>query len=173
MNLGYECVVKTAKDKLGKILWQAIYVDNKKETENYSIDLDRALKYYAPNGLWKNVDFTDDEVYSFLEDYFPEVEDFTYLLDCTDIVKGKEVFLLNGKNIVNDIWTEYRPAGDYEKWHWEEIDSRYYGAKFNQYMQGHEVTKFTVEGSDEVFVWEDWNYHQSFLYLNFIQHKTS
>jgi hypothetical protein len=170
MELGLDCVVKTAIDKDGNILWRAIYVNNKKEVENFNIDLKKILKAYAPNGKWKDVKVTDEDVYSHLEDYFPEVEDFTYLLDYSEIEVGKTIFLFNGKNVVTEIWDDYRPAGDYDSWHWEEIDKRYYGAKTNQYFQGHNVTKFVVEGSDEEYVWEDWNYQQSFLYLNYKQH---
>ncbi len=170
MELNFECIVKTAKDTTGNILWRAIYVNNKKETENYNIDLDKALKYYAPKGCWKEVIFTEDDVYSFLEDHFPEIENFTFLLDYSEIEIGKKVFLSDKISKVNKTWSDYRPSGEYEIWHWEEIDNKYYAAKSKQFFQGHNVIKFTVDNSDVEYVWEDWNYQQSFLYLNYIQH---
>ena len=167
----FECVVKTAKDRNEKILWQAIYVNNKKETENYTIDLDKALKYFSPNNNWKEVIFTEDDVYSLLEDSFPEIEDFTYLLDYSTIDIGKTVYLPDGEKTVTKISNDYRSSGYYEVWHWEEIGGKYYGAVNNQYLQGHDVIKFQIEGSDEIYIWEDWNYHQSFLYLKYNEYN--
>ena len=82
---------------------------------------------------------------------------------------GKIVYLPIGKCIVSKIWNDYRIAGEFEFWHWEDIDDKWYGTKYKQNLSGHEVSKFNIEGSDEVFVWEDWYYHQSFLYINLYQ----
>ena len=132
--LNYDCIVKTAKDDAGNILWQAIYVNNKKEVENNQIDLENAMKYFSPKNNWKEF-----------------------------------IFIPIGKCIVSKIWNDYRIAGEFEFWHWEDIDDKWYGTKYKQNLSGHEVSKFNIEGSDEVFVWEDWYYHQSFLYINLYQ----
>lgn len=165
----YECIVKTAKNREGEILWRAIYIDNKKEYENYNIDLQKALKYYAPNGLWKEEIILDDDIYNHLEDYFPDKEDFLFLMDCLEIEVGKVVYLENGENVVSDVWVDYRPSGEYYIWLWEEIDNKWVSAKIKQYFQGSDVIKFKVENSDIEYTWEDFSYHQSLLYLNYKQ----
>jgi hypothetical protein len=171
MKIDFECVVKTAIDRNGIILWRAIYVDGKKETENYDIDLNKVLKHYAPNNKWKEITIVENDIYFVLDEHFPEKDDFSYLLDYSEIRIGKEVFLSDGKHIISDFWKDYRVSGKYDIWHWVEIDSKWFAAKMNVYMSGHDIIKFKVENSDEIFIWEDWNYHQSYLYLNYIQYE--
>ena len=163
--LNNDCIVKTAKDDAGNILWQAIYVNNKKEVENNQIDVENAMKYFSPNNNWKEFIFIENDIHL----HFPYTDDFIYLLDFTEIEIGKIVYLPIGKCIVSKIWNDYRIAGEFEFWHWEDIDDKWYGTKYKQNLSGHEVSKFNIEGSDEVFVWEDWYYHQSFLYINLYQ----
>ena len=167
-----ECVVKTAKNKDSEILWRAIYVDSIKVFENYNINLKDALKYYAPNGLWKEEIILEDDVYSYLDEYFPEHEDFTFLMDYSELKVGNVVYLQNGKNVVKSISKSYRPSGEYEIWIWEEIDNKWFAVKTKQYLQGHDILVFTIENDESniEYIWEDWNYHQSFLYINYKQH---
>lgn len=169
--LKYECVIKTAKDINGKILWRAIYVDNKKCLEDFDFDLNKALEVYAPNGVWKEVIFIDDDVFSYKDEWFPMYEDFIFLLDYTDISSGETILLNDGEHIVKDVWDDVRPAGFYEIWHWELIEDKWYAGKFKQYFETHDVVKFTIENSENVYVWQDWDYHQSFLYLNSLQYE--
>ncbi len=169
MIFEYECIVKTAKSSDGEILWQSIYVDSKKVAENYIIDLTKLLKIYAPNSNWKEVLIIDNDTYSLLEDYFPEYDDFSYLLDYTDISINKTIYLLNGVNKVSKVWNDYRHAGYYDRFHWEDIGGKWYSAKYSCYLEGHHIQKFMVENSEEIFIWDDWNYQQSFLYLNYKQ----
>ncbi len=171
MKFDFDCIVKTAKDSVGNILWRAIYVNNYKEYENYDIDLKKALKYYAPSGKWKEITIIEDDIYVLLDEHFPEKDDFLDLMDYSEIYINKEVYLSDGKFLVSDFWVDYRPSDKYEIWYWEEIDNKFYAAKIYQYLTGHDVIKFKVYGSEDIYVWEDWNYHQSFLYLNLNQHK--
>jgi hypothetical protein len=52
---------------------------------------------------------------------------------------------------------------------WEEIDNKFVSARVKEYFQGSDVTKFKVENSDIEYIWEDYNFHQSLLYLNYKQ----
>jgi hypothetical protein len=90
-------------------------------------------------------------------------------MDCLEIEVGKVVYLENGENVVSDIWVDYRPSGEYYIWMWEEIDNKFVSARVKEYFQGSDVTKFKVENSDIEYIWEDYNFHQSLLYLNYKQ----
>jgi hypothetical protein len=170
MVFDFECIIKTAKDSRGNILWRALYVNNIKEFENYDLDLSKIVDNYSPLGKWKEIIIIEDNIYSLLEEYFPEKDDFIDLMDYSDIFINKEVYLSDGKYVVSEFWKDYRPSDVYEIWHWENIDNKYYAAKTSQYLLGHDIIKFKVLNSDSIYIWEDWNYQQSFLYLNSIQH---
>lgn len=164
----FECIVKTAKDNLGNILWRAIYVKGKKEMESFNIDLDKVLFYYAPNGKWKEVIFIEKDtqyIYDYIQEFFPDIEEFLELMDYTELYEGKIVYLPTGEHIVEEIWYDIRKEGEYNYWHWENIDGKWYSAKFKQYYEEHDVIKFKIINSDEEFIWEDLNYQQSFLYI--------
>jgi hypothetical protein len=167
----FECVVKTVKNKRGDILWRAIYVDNKKEIENNDINLDEILPFYAPTGKWKEeVIMEDDDILlENIKDYFPENDDFSFLLDFTDLEIGKEIYMRNGINIVTSFWKDYRGDGMYDVWMWEEIGDKWYAIINQVEYVGHNVTKFKVENDENEYVWEDWNYQQSFLSINYNQ----
>lgn len=166
----FECVVKTVKNKNGDILWRAIYVDNKKEIENSNIDLDNILPFYAPNNKWKEEVIMEDDIHiDDIQIYFPEKDDFSFLLDFTDLEVGKEIFMSNGINIVTSFWKDYRGDGMYDFWMWEEIGDKWYAIINKVQYVGHDVIKFKVENDDNVYVWEDWNYHQSYLSINYHQ----
>jgi len=165
LGLEFECIVRTAKDKEGNILWRAIYVDNKKRLENYNLDLNETLVKYAPTNKWKEDIIVEDDIYSYLENYFPDICDFLHLLDYSEIYSNKKIYLFDKTGVVNNTWKDVRVDGKYDMYHWEEIGDKWYSAKYSQVFKSHDITKFTLEDSDEVYVWEDYDYQQSFLYL--------
>ena len=92
-------------------------------------------------------------------------------MDYSEIEINNKVYLFDGIYSISEFWEDYRVAGYYDMYHWENIDGKWYGAKYTQHLESHLIIKFKVNESENVYIWEDWNYQQSFLHLNYEQHK--
>lgn len=161
-----ECVIKTLRDKEENIVWQCLYKNGKKLLEDISINPDTAKKLFNDNKTCKIIEITEDNFTIEEKDlFFPEIEDFTHYLDYKKIDVGDEVYLLEGKFEIKTIEEGYRTAGYYDIVMWHEIDNKLYSSKQDTFYDGHSVIKFKVEGKNEDYIWEDYNYQQSFLYL--------
>jgi galactose-1-phosphate uridylyltransferase len=154
-----ECVVKTALDSDNSIQWQGLYVDGKKVLESYSLDIDIAVSIFAPDREYQHV-YVYENDFSSISQSFPDEEDFTYLLDGTEVRVGSRIWLENGSHEVVEIRPTYRVAGNYSYTNWESGVA----VKTDTYYLGHDITEFRVSGSSKFLVWEDYNYQQSNLY---------
>lgn len=164
-----DCIIKTLKNKSDKILWQAIYIKGKKELEDVEFDINYVNKKFNNSKEYKEIvvcetdDFEIDD-FNDIKIIFPDEQDFTYLLDYRDIKKGDFVYLENGVFKIIETWNDIREAGYYSYKIWNDYPILEY--KFEKmYYEKHNITKFKVEGLNKSFVWEDYNYQQSFLYL--------
>lgn len=167
----YECVVKTGKNLNNEIIWKAFYVKNVKIFENEDFDIDFLINKFSINKKWKEIFVTANDIMDNKENYFPIKDDFTYLMDYQEIEIGKTVYMYDGIHYIKKFWYDYRPSGLYDVFVWEKIGELWYAGSYKQEMSGHQVIKFEVEGSTNIFIWEDYNYQQSFLYLNFFRYK--
>ena len=167
------CVIKTLRDKEENIVWQCLYKNGKKQLEDVSIDPNVAKKLFNDNKTCKIIEVTEDDFTLDEKDlFFPEIEDFTHYLDYKKIDVGDTVYLIDGEFKIESIEEDYRTAGYYDIVMWHEIDKKFYSTKHNTFYDGHSVITFKVEGKDEEFIWEDYNYQQSFLYLKSKQNGT-
>jgi hypothetical protein len=163
------CIVKTLKNKSGDIIWQALYLNGKKEVEDIKLDMELSIKIFNDSKEFQETIIREDddfEIDLFEERncWFPEEEDFSYLLDYKDLQVGDIVYLETGCFKVSKTWTSIRKAGyyDYKLWY----NSDLLECSFEKmYYKEHEVLNFEVEDSNKSYVWEDYNYQQSFLYL--------
>ncbi|SRR6266403_101592 len=156
----FQCVLKTAIDDNDKIQWQALYVDGKKVLENFEIDIEKALPIFTPGNIdYDVVDMRENE-FSDIDNSFPSNEDFYYLLDYRDIEVGSKVWLEDGEWEVSEVVGGYRETGEYEYVDWKGLTPY---KKMIRYS-GHIITRFKVKGKNITFVWEDYNYQQSYLY---------
>lgn len=119
----------------------------------------------------------DDFVYISLNDlydkndYLPNHNDFSYLMDYTDIKKGDNVYIYDDVNekvmyvTVNDISSNFRPKGMYKIYNWD-IDLNMNDIDFvinDIFYDNHYVTTFSILEDANLYIWEDFNYQQSFL----------
>lgn len=162
----FTCVLKTAIDDCDNIQWQGLYVDGKKVLENFEIDIDKALPIFAPDLKCEKIEFYEGD-FENIDEAFPLNEDFSYLMDYREISVGSKVWLDDGEWIVSEITTGYREAGEYEYVEWKALVPY---RKVITYV-GHEITKFKVKGKKIIFVWEDYNYQQSFIYEYYLSCK--
>lgn len=162
----FNCIIKRAFDCSDNIQWEALYVDGFKVLENFEIDLDKALPIFSPNSKCEEVELKESD-FEDIEMSFPLYEDFSYLLDYRDIEIGSKVWLDDGEWEVSEVTEGYRESGNYEYVEWICLTPH---RKTITYV-GHTIKKFKVKGKKITFVWEDYNYQQSFIYeyLNFIK----
>jgi hypothetical protein len=119
----------------------------------------------------------DDFVYISVNDfydknlYLPNHNDFSYLMDYTEIKNGDQVYIYDeqNKNIlyvtVKDISSRFRPKGMYDIYDWD-IDTTMNDLRFEInkiFYDNHHVTTFTILEDNKTYIWEDYNYQQSFL----------
>jgi hypothetical protein len=162
------CVVRVCRDRDDEIVWTALYLDGVRFISMNYFDVDKMVDKYSDNGQYIEDVFIEEypeDVYENIDEYFPEYEDFTYLLDMGEIGVGEPVYLFDGVYIVSKVWEGYREKGNYKIVHWVETNGQLSCTEVDNEWEGHNVTMFSVEGSEEEFVWEDYNYQQSFLYL--------
>lgn len=157
----YECVLKTAINDQKEILWQALYVDQIKVIENFTLEIDLVTKIFATNYKCEHTQVFEND-FSSIEEAFPTSENFVYLLDYRTLEVGMIVWLEDGSYIVEEIVNSYRPSGNYDIVEWNGYN---YNNK-NTFMLGHDITKFKVKGMDKYYIWQDYNYQQSYLYEN-------
>ena len=165
-----KCVIKTLKNEDDKTVWEALYIDGKKQLEDVEINKEAANDLFNKKDEYKNVivkeEYIDDES---LNDYFPTNEDFTDLLDYRKVMIGSSVYLFDGLYEVEDIKEEYRISNNYDVFVWTKIDNKLYYNIDKTFYSGHVALKLKLKNREEEIFWEDYNYHQSFLYLKLKQ----
>ena len=144
-------VLKTINDSEGNNIIQILYMNNIKITENPSIKI---LEKYTKNNFFSLTEISDS-IES--EDY----EDFSYLLDYQEIYIGKEIFLFDRIGIVTEIKESFREEGFYDFCVWSD-DNKPSLTKIK--YSSHKTTLFKVDSTNIYYVWEDYNYQQSYLY---------
>jgi hypothetical protein len=162
------CVVRICKNINGDIIWSGLYLNGSRYISLNYFDIEKMVDMYSENGQYLEDIFIEEypeDVYANIDDFFPEEEDFSYLLDMGDIEVGEPVYLFEGVFKVNKVWEDYRKKGNYKMVHWDETNGYLSCTELDNEWDGHSITKFTVEGLNDVFVWEDYNYQQSFLYV--------
>lgn len=161
-------IIKKCERSDGYTNWMALYIDGIKELESYSFDIDLILNNYGTElNYIIDLIIEDDEyfMYDIMDELFPDIEDFSYMLDNNDINIGSYIFLEQGMFEVISLEEDYRPEGSYKMKHWELIDGKYICSEYNIDWIGHSIIKVKVKGLDGEIIWEDYNYQQSFLYL--------
>lgn len=160
------CIIKRAKEtNTSKILWEALYYNGVKQVEDYKLDIKKCVDIFANGSKYEIIDIYDSDIDYNVDDCFPEEEDFSYLLDYSIIEPMMFVYLKDGEYIVDKIWDDYREAGVYKIWEWNiTMDGKFEPIETEYYFEGHNIKNFTVIGRDETFIWEDYNYQQSYLY---------
>ncbi len=161
-------VIRKCERSDGYTNWMALYKDGHKELETYSFDIDAILDNYGDDIRYIiDLIIEEDELlmHEDMDLLFPEYEDFTYMLDNNVIDIGSYIFLEDGMFEVSSLETDYRPSGTYKMKHWEKVDEKYISSEYDIDWVAHGITKVKVKGLDGEFIWEDYNYQQSFLYL--------
>ena len=134
-----ECVIRVCKDYNQNILWSAIYIDGKLDTELEYFNPEKLAKAYGYDVYYVDTVFDNDfeESKDFL---FPQEEDFSYLLDERLIQEGDLVFLKDGIHIVEEIIfndTEYKVK--------VKGDNKYYDWGYYGYIQSDLYNKYKKE----------------------------
>jgi len=158
------CIVKILKNIKGDVVWMGLYLNGKKIIDKDVLDIEFIMNTFNPNGSYKEVEVVEEYIpdnFKFL--YFPEEEDFSYLMDKDLVEEGEAIYMLDGIHMVSEVWDSRREDGIYPIDHWEEIDGRLYRSKYNLKYESHDILKFKVENDDTEYVWEDFNYQQSYL----------
>lgn len=163
------CVVRICKSHFdNSVIWTAMYINGERFLSLNYFDVEKMVDLYSDNGKYIEDVFIEEypeDVYADIDLYFPEFEDFTYLLDMGELNVGEPVYMFDGCHIVSEIWEGHRVKGNYKIVHWDETNGSLSCTEIDNEWEGHMVTYFTIEGSDEEYVWEDYNYQQSYLYL--------
>ena len=160
-------VIRKCERSDGYTNWMALYKDGHKELETYSFDINLILDNYGSEIKYILDLIIEDEI-EFIEskyDLFPDYEDFSYLLDNNKLNIGSYIFLEDGMFEVEHIESDFRPSGTYKMKHWEKIGNRFFSSEFDIEWYAHSITKFKVKGVEHEFIWEDYSYQQSYLYL--------
>lgn len=161
-----KCVIKTLKDENDTVVWEALYIDGKKQLEDIEINKEAANKLFNKNNNYKN--FIIKEKYineESIKNHFPVNETFIDLLDYKNIEIGTKIFLFDGQYEIESINEEYRISNYYDVVVWTEIDNKYYYNIDKTFYVGHNALKLKLKGFNEEVFWEDYNYQQSYLYL--------
>lgn len=164
------CVIKTLKDEDDKIVWEALYINGKKQLEDVVLNKEAANKLFNKNKEYKNVIIKESMIdEDNLEEFFPNQHDFTDLLDYTNVSVGDKIYLLDNVHEIESISKEYRTSDYYDLYIWTNIDGKYFYNMDKTFYSGHEAEKLKLKGCDKEIFWEDYNYQQSFLYLTLKQ----
>ena len=153
-------ILKTLYDYDANMLYQAFYIKGDKMIEAYSLDMDVIKEIYQCD-YYRTVDIYEESLTK--EDIaklFADEEDFSYILDYTDLKIGDVVFLHHGEHKVTEVKEDFRESGVYETTLW---NSTLKTQSF-QFLNGHQTLFFKVENDDTWYAWEDYNYQQSDLY---------
>lgn len=154
------CVLKRAKNTKGTVEWEALYINGEKQLENYEIDIDNAISiFYKDNNVPTIIEISDENIMDNIEISFPDNEDFSYLLDYQELNICDIIKLDDGEFIVKKIWEQDRPSGDYKYYEYFNDEVTITDIHYTK----HPAVYFNVIGSDKTYIWEDYNYRQSFL----------
>lgn len=169
-------VIRIIMDERKNVILIGIYIDNKRYITGEYLDIQAISEKFNSFDWETDVIYLGDDELVFFNDnkneYLPLTEDFLHLLDYTEINIGDTVYLFDTKNTVSHIEKGKRLKGIYEYYHWEEIDNKWYSAKIdNEYLEDHEIILFKVNGDDKLYIWDDYTYQQSFLYLKLQQYN--
>jgi hypothetical protein len=162
--IGLKCVIKILKDLEGKTIWMGFYLNNKKMLDKEELNVEFIMKTFNPQGTYKEVEIVEEFIpdnFKFL--YFPEEEDFSYLMDKDIVEVGEKIFMIDGVHEVIEVWDDIREDGLYPIMHWEDIEGRLYRSQYKLKYEEHNILKFKVKNDDTEYVWEDFNYQQSYL----------
>lgn len=148
----------------------AIYVNNILYKTFTDID---SLEKYVCSRYKKHVnDFVYISINDFYDknNYLPNHNDFSYLMDYTELKKDEIVYVYDEYAVqqvtVKNITTDFRPKGIYPIYDWN-INTELNDISFeinDVFYDNHYITVFSVLESDKTYIWEDFNYQQSFLY---------
>lgn len=162
-------ILKVARNSNQETVWQALYVQGRKQVEASFLDVERICKIFNVS-IDKEV-FIHEEYADDITNSFPKVEDFSYLMDYTELYEEREIYMEDGVFTVQKAWQHYRPRGVYKTYEWLPVGSK--KTKATSFMKieqqrlyvAHWVTKFTVYGNEKEFIWEDvYNNNQCSLY---------
>ncbi len=161
-------VIRKCVNSENYTIWMALYKNGIKQMETYSFNPSN-LTYLTDNNHTIDVFIENDEQYIMLniDTYFPEIEDFSYLLDMRDISIGSYVYLPTGVFRVNKTWESRRDEGVYDLVIWEKIGNELYSTTIKNEYASHNVLMFRVNSSDEDYICEDYNYKQGNL-MNYL-----
>jgi len=162
-------ILKVARNSNQETVWQALYVEGKKQVEASFLDVERVCKIFNVS-IDKEI-FIHEEYADDITNSFPKVEDFAYLMDYTELTEERAIYMEDGLYTVQKIWQHYRPRGVYKTYEWLPVGGK--KSRASSFMKieqqrlyvAHWVTKFTVYGKEDEFVWEDvYNNNQCSLY---------
>jgi hypothetical protein len=145
-------------------VWEAFYLDGVKQIEGVSLQRECLARIFKPEQ-----DIVENTVYECdLEDNielsFPEREDFSYLLDYRSIKESSTVYLPSGVYEVTSVKDKYRPSGHYHVTEWFESDGELCSRTERVFYKAHTAQAFKVKGDEAEYIWEDYNYQQSYLH---------
>jgi hypothetical protein len=150
---------------INNVLYKKIYL--KEELDVYKC---KNLKSINDNVYISFYDINDEKY------YLPTHHDFSYLMDYKDIVINDKVYVYDDNEVrlytVRTIDNTIRENGLYDYYEYEANSMNHIKCVDTKiYFNKHKATIFRVDETDKTFIWEDYNYHQSYLSEKYIKFK--
>lgn len=152
-------IIKILKNTKSETLWMGFYnSEGSLILENIYLNIDMCESLF---GKCKILNICDDS-YD-IRKHFKPVEDFEYLLDFSPIEKGNNIYTFDGILTIKNYKEITRPPGYYNYYYWTFIDKQLYYKITQVHYEEHNVFEFTVNENDNTYIYEDYNYQQTYI----------